>query len=142
MKSLILGAPSLTGKDAKDLVNEAFSDVEFPMQAKVTNLVARSLNFPEVNGLHLSACTDDKDCQAKVCIASLDALHRLASSIEQVSELNNHKELVEIVVIDADYEAAANAEAETVLTKTDNELTEAANAEAEATKKNGRGNKS
>ncbi|MCK9394220.1 MAG: hypothetical protein M0Q44_01350 [Methylobacter sp.] len=111
MKKLILGAPSLTGKDANDLVAAAYKDAAFPMQLKVTNLVARPLSFPEIAGLHLKPCTHGDEATVVVTVPNYDALQRLASSIEQVAELNHSEAMLEMGVFDPD---AVEAEPEVV----------------------------
>jgi hypothetical protein len=94
-KFLKLGAPSRTGVDANKAIADVFTDEDFPLLAKVTNLVAHAINFPEINGLHAGPVTDEKNF-AIVEIGDLSAFHRLASSIEQVAELNRHDWLLTI----------------------------------------------
>lgn len=117
MRSIRLGAPSLTGRNASELIDEAFGDLEFPMTAKVTNLVAHGLNFPEVNNLHMTGCTDAQNSVAVVEINSLAALHRLASSIEQVAGLYGHAVMlvIEAVAEDEDETGAYVIEQEALL---------------------------
>ena len=80
-----IGAPSLTGVDANDLVNEFFTGAEFPREMRLRNFLARNICLPEV-----SAFLTPIDGKADVKIKSFDELHRLVSSIEQISELNKH----------------------------------------------------
>lgn len=110
MEKLVLGAPSLTGKDANDLVAAVFKGAAFPLMLVVTNLVARSLSFPEIAGLHLKPCTHGDEATVTVEIPNYDALQRLASSIEQVAELNGSAAILELSVFDPN----AGAEAEEV----------------------------
>jgi hypothetical protein len=95
MKKIIIGAPSLTGGSANE-VGAEFNDLIFPIDIKFTNLVARGLTFPEVNGLALESCAHSEAGTVTVEVDSLDALNRLVSSIEQVAELNGYAELLAI----------------------------------------------
>lgn len=81
-----IGAPSLTGVDANTLVNEFFTNASFPREMRLRNFLARNVALPEVH-----AFLTPIDGKADVKIKSFDELHRLVSSIEQVSELNKHK---------------------------------------------------
>ena len=97
MSTLKLGAPSLTGKDANELVKEAFAWVEsWPAKFVFTNLVLMPLTFPEVSGLHLKPIGHDGEETVVASIRDYAALQRLASSIEQIAELNQKAELVEV----------------------------------------------
>jgi hypothetical protein len=80
-----IGAPSLTGVDANDLVNEFFTGAEFPREMRLRNFLARNIALPEVH-----AFLTPIDGKADVKIRSFDELHRLVSSIEQISELNKN----------------------------------------------------
>ncbi len=85
-----LGAPSLTGKEAKTLVAQVFAEAKYPLKVQVTNLMPRDVSFPEVDGLFLRHCASDKGCQAVVLVDSHDKLQRLASSVVQIAELNRY----------------------------------------------------
>lgn len=119
MDKLILGAPSLTGKDANDLVAVAFKGAAFPLQLEFGNLVAHPLSFPEINGLYLKPCTHGGGSTVVVTVDNYDALQRLASSIEQVAELNHHGAMLSMVVpgVDAGLEAIDDAGAEAIAAK-------------------------
>ena len=82
-----LGAPSLTGKDANDLVEKEFAKIKYPYKVVVTNHMPRNVVFPEVEGLQLSHCADEKGRQKEVEIGSEDQYKRLTSSIEQIADL-------------------------------------------------------
>lgn len=98
MKAIELGAPSLEdGKDACSMVREHFSIDDFPLKAKFTNLVAHSLNFPEIPGLHMKSVAHESESSVVVVIQSLAAMIRLASSIDQVAFAHNHPFLVSVV---------------------------------------------
>ncbi len=110
MTKLILGAPSLTGKDANDLVAATFKDAAFPLLLTVINLAAFSVSFPEISGLHIKPCTHGDEATVVVTIPDYDALQRLASSIEQVAELNHSEAMLEMVTDDG-IEVEAETEA-------------------------------
>src|SRR5258706_1157978 len=85
-----LGVPSLTGKDCNDLVAKEFAKVKYPLTVTVTNHMPRDAVFPEVDGLHLRHCSNEDGRSKTVEIHSEDQLQRLASSVEQVAELNGY----------------------------------------------------
>ena len=90
-RTVDLGAPSLTGKDANDLVAEVFADAAYPLKVLVRNHMPQDVVFPEVEGLFLRHVANRKDSQKTVVIASHDLFQRLASSVEQIAELNHHE---------------------------------------------------
>jgi hypothetical protein len=100
MNKVILGAPSLTGKDANDLVAAHFKDAAFPLMLVVANLSAFPLSFPEIIGLFLKPCTHIEEATVTVEVPNYEALQRLASSIEQVAELNGSSAMLELSVFD------------------------------------------
>ena len=95
-KIVKLGAPSLTGKDANQLVAEAFADAKYPLTITVKNHMPRDVVFPEVPGLFLKHVANDKESAKTVKVASHDLFQRVASSIEQIAELNRYKLAVTI----------------------------------------------
>jgi hypothetical protein len=86
-----LGAPSLTGKDANDLVAKEFAKIKYPVKISVTNHMPRNAVFPEVDGLLLRHCADEAGRKVEVIIESEDQFQRLASSVEQIAELNGYE---------------------------------------------------
>jgi len=86
-----LGAPSLTGKDANDLVAKEFADTKYPLKVVVTNHMPRDVVFPEVDGMFLRHCANEAGRQMTVEIASDEQFQRLASSVEQIAELNAYE---------------------------------------------------
>lgn len=83
-----LGAPSLTGKDANELVATEFAKAKYPLKVVVTNHAPRAVVFPEVEGLILAHCASAGGSVVTVEVASADQFQRLASSVEQIAELN------------------------------------------------------
>lgn len=92
MSKIILGAPSLSGKGANELVAAAFIEAVFPLKVTVSNLITNSLIFPEVDGLFL----EGEQASVVVEINDYDTLQRLASSIEAVAEINRYEALLTI----------------------------------------------
>lgn len=114
MSKIILGAPSLSGKDASELVAKAVEGLSFPLKVTVTNLVDHGLSFPEIEGLYMTGKKESRP-DAIVEIKNLDEFERLSASFEQIAEVNRHEFLVEIeihaeVVVDL---AGAETEVET-----------------------------
>ena len=91
IRKVQLGAPSLTGKDCNDLVAETFADAEYPLNVLVQNHMPRDVVFPEAKGLFLRHVANPKESKASVVIDSHDLFQRLASSVEQVAELNGYE---------------------------------------------------
>lgn len=105
-----LGAPSLTGKDANDVVAEAFADATYPGKFEIVNLMPRNVTFPEVGGLFLRNVASRKpDVKAVVTVLDHDQLQRLASSVEQIAELNKYAVALTIESLDAPKAAAPAA---------------------------------
>lgn len=95
--NLVFGAPSITGVDVNDQVKETFLAGHFPLKLAVTNLV----DFPLVfSHCHLAPCYDDSNKTVVVDFASIDELHRFASDVEAISELNKRAALVAIDSVD------------------------------------------
>lgn len=84
-----VGAPSLTGKDAKHLIAEAFASARYPLQVKFINHMPRNCSLPEV-GLFLNHCAGADNTEAVVKVDNAAQLQRVASSIEQIAELNGY----------------------------------------------------
>lgn len=92
-KKVTLGAPSLSGKDANDLISAAFGGASFPLLICVTSLFPMPTVFPEVaepdgTKLSLRSVTAPEGNSKVVVVQSMDRFQRFASSLEQVAELN------------------------------------------------------
>jgi hypothetical protein len=107
-RNVLLGAPSSTGKGAKQLIAEAFAAAVFPLVVTLENKVARAFSLPEV-GVFLEPCTHSGHYQT-VPIKDFDALQRLGSTIEQLGFLNNIQGLI---AVEADVSEGGNADPET-----------------------------
>lgn len=102
-RQVVIGAPSLTGKDANTWVQAAFEGVAYPLRLMVTNHMPRQAAFPEV-GIFLQPF----DGQATVDIKSADQLQRFTSSVEQIAELNRYD--MALTLEEAEEEPPAPAE--------------------------------
>lgn len=96
MANVMLGAPSLTGRGCDSLVREAFSNATYPLSLKVTNYMPRAAVFAEVDGLVLGHVADLDNNAVTVTVTNFDQLVRLASSVEQISELNAYAESISL----------------------------------------------
>jgi hypothetical protein len=104
-RTVLLGAPSSTGKGAKELIAEAFAAAKFPLLITLENKVARAFSLPEV-GVFLEPCTHSGHCKT-VSLPNVDALQRLGSTIEQLGFLNNIQGLI---AIEADVDESIDPE--------------------------------
>ncbi len=82
-----IGAPSLTGKGAKDDVNTAIAGMDFPCSLLVTNHMPRAAVFPE-SGVELASTFAETGRSAVVPFATAGALTRLVRSATQIADLN------------------------------------------------------
>lgn len=84
-----IGAPSLTGKYADQLVRDAFAGVTYPIWVIVTNHLEANVSLPEVDGLFLRPISTASANYALVEVGNEDQLQQLAASMEQVAISNN-----------------------------------------------------
>lgn len=84
-----IGAPSLTGKYADQLVRDAFAGVTYPIWVIVTNHLEANVSLPEVDGLFLRPISTASANYALVEVNNADQLQQLAASMEQVAISNN-----------------------------------------------------
>lgn len=100
-RQVVLGAPSLTQKDANEQVQKEFAKAKYPLPVLVINHMPRAVVFPEVEGLYLTHCADTEGGghRKEVTINNEDQLQRLASSIEQVAELNGYEKAIELIEV-------------------------------------------
>jgi hypothetical protein len=104
-RNVLLGAPSSTGKGAKQLIAEAFADAVFPLLVTFENKVGRAFSLPEV-GIFLDPCTHPGHGKT-VTIRDFDILQRTASTIEQLGFLNNIQGLI---AVEADVSEGGDAD--------------------------------
>lgn len=87
-KILVIGAPSLSGKDANALARELFADSEYPLEVVAANSAPFNLSLPEAR-LGLKPLATER-----VVFADFSRLQRAVSSLSQIAELNKMAELV------------------------------------------------
>jgi hypothetical protein len=104
-RTVLLGAPSSTGKGAKQLIAEAFAAAAFPLLVTFENKVGRAFSLPEV-GIFLDPCTHPGHVKT-VTIRDFDILQRTASTIEQLGFLNNIQGLI---AVEADVSEGGDAD--------------------------------
>lgn len=87
-KILVIGAPSLSGKDANALARELFADSEYPLEVIAVNSAPFNLSLPEAH-LGLKPLATER-----VVFSDFSRLQRAVSSLSQIAELNKMAELV------------------------------------------------
>ena len=86
-----IGAPSLTGKDANELVAKEFTKAKYPLKLTATNLMPRDVAFPEVEGLFLRHAGNETERAKEITLENEGQLQRLTSSVSQIAELNGYE---------------------------------------------------
>jgi hypothetical protein len=94
-EKIALGAPSITGQDCNDLIEEAFGAEKFPLKIRVQNFAPRNFSFPQL-GLFVKHAAAKDGTAATVQAPDLETLQRFASDVEQLSELNGYEKAVEV----------------------------------------------
>lgn len=126
--TITVGAPSLTGKAAAELIKE-LEGATFPLSITFRNLAHFPLCFPEVKGLSLRPCTEKTGHTVTLAVTSYDVLARALVSAGQVAKLNRRRALLEVKWGEPDAEATedeAEAEAEEETVEAAAEASEAA----------------
>ncbi|NCC41645.1 MAG: hypothetical protein EOM21_19960 [Gammaproteobacteria bacterium] len=93
--TLIIGAPSLCGEDARQTLDARISGLKFPLQVLATNRMPCHLCFPYANGLYLSASAH-AGSSASATFADADAFARFVTDVQAIAELNAVKVAVEL----------------------------------------------
>lgn len=88
-KTMMVGAPALTGKGARDLVGE-FGKAKYPLKLIATNHMPRPLSLPAIK-LFLGHVADAIARRAEVVFENEDALVRVVSDIGQIADLNGYR---------------------------------------------------
>ena len=87
LKTIEIGAPSHDGKDAFELVETTFKAASYPLKLKVENLCPFNVSFPEVD-CYLRNVFAAEASKATIVVPSYEASQRVASSVQQVAEMN------------------------------------------------------
>lgn len=89
-KVIVIGAPSLTGKDANAAIKAAFEEAQFPLTAVLASQANFNVSLPEVDLLLRPGAREE------VRFASFSALQRTTSSLSQIADLNRLAAIVEL----------------------------------------------
>lgn len=114
-RNIELGAPSLTGKDANELVAAEFGKAKYPVKVVVRNLMNRDVVFPEL-GLFLRHVAAADGVSREVEIPSHEVFQRFASDVEQIAELNQCARALAVEEVAVAKKAAALVPAESSAT--------------------------
>lgn len=121
-RKILLGAPSLVGKDANDLGKDGFANAVYPIKMKITNHMPRDIALPEVRGLFLRSVFYPGDNQKIVEITTEDQMKRMISSVEQICELNQYEKALTIEEVeDADSDEQSGEASDSVSDTTSDE---------------------
>lgn len=101
MRTATIGAPSLTGKDANEVVKDAFQSAKFPLAVKVINHMPRQAVFP-VAGVFLGHVCDVEKSSATVTISTYEQLQSLTTDVEQIAELNRYEKAITVEEVEKD----------------------------------------
>lgn len=93
-KTVVVGAPSLTGGGVAQLLAAALSGLQWPVEVTVENRFPFAFGFPEAGGLLLKQVADLENCKGSGSIASMPALVRMLTNIESVAEAHRAPEAV------------------------------------------------
>ena len=89
-KVIVIGAPSLTGKDANAVIKAAFEEAQFPLTAVLISQANFNVSLPEVDLLLRPGAREE------VCFGSFAVLQRTTSSLSQIADLNRLEAIVEL----------------------------------------------
>ena len=95
-KKIVIGAPSLSRKDASVQVKEVFSEGDFPRMMTFRNLLPFSVSLPEVRGLFLRHVANAENSAKTLLVSSRTDLIRAAQSAAQIAGLGGHGAALEI----------------------------------------------
>jgi hypothetical protein len=93
-KTVVVGAPSLTGGGVAQLLADALSGLQWPVEVTVENRFPFAFGIPEAGGLLLKQVADLEHCKGSGSIASMPALVRMLTNIESVAEAHRAPEAV------------------------------------------------
>lgn len=93
--TMILGAPSLRGEDARETLSARLAGLKFPLKVAVTNRLPFHLSFPQAGGLYLRASAH-KNSSGTAEFSDADALARFVTDVQAIADLNKAEVAVEI----------------------------------------------
>lgn len=86
-ETLILGAPSLRGEDARNTLDKRLEGVEFPLTVQVTNHQPFHVSFPAAGKLYLRPSGHDGATGAAT-FKKKDDFARFVTDVQVVADLN------------------------------------------------------
>lgn len=105
MTKIVIGAPSLTGKDANADIKAAFEAAEYPLSLVLTSSANFNVSLPEADVLLRPGAS------VEARFASFAKLQRAASSLAQVAELNRLACIATVAALASEEQEAPAAEA-------------------------------
>lgn len=93
-KTVVVGAPSLTGGGAAQLIADALTGLQWPVEVTVENRFPFAFGIPEAGGLMLKQVADLEHCKGTGSIASMPDMVRMLTNIESVAEAHRAFEAV------------------------------------------------
>ena len=94
--TVILGAPSLLGEDARDTLSETLSGMVFPATVTIANRMPFHLVFPYA-GVYLQASGHTKS-EVEAQFSDKAALARFVTDAQAVGDLNNAREVLALTL--------------------------------------------
>lgn len=85
--TLILGAPSLRGEDARDTLDKRLATVKFPLTVQVANHQPFHVSFPAAGKLYLRPSGHAGDAGAAT-FGDADTFARFVTDVQTVADLN------------------------------------------------------
>lgn len=95
--TLMLGAPSLCGKDARDTLKQTLSGVKFPLVLTVSNRLPFQVSFPAAGRLYLRPSGHDGSTGIAT-FAEYDEFARFVTDVQAIAELNHAETALELTV--------------------------------------------
>lgn len=94
---LVIGAPSLLGRDARDGLDKRLGGVSFPLTCQATNHFPFPVSFPVAGKLYMQP-SRAQGSHGEATFASADVLKRFIADVQQICELRQLKEGVTIAL--------------------------------------------
>lgn len=94
--TMILGAPSLRGEDARETLNARLAGLKFPLTLQVTNRLPFHVSFPAAGGLYLRPSAHDGSVKPAV-FGDAATLARFVTDVQAIASLNEAPVALEVV---------------------------------------------
>lgn len=93
--TMILGAPSLRGEDARDTLSARLTGLKFPLTLQVTNRLPFHVSFPSA-GLYLRPSAHE-DSSKPAAFKDAATLARFVTDVQAIAQLNAAAVALEVV---------------------------------------------